>query len=71
MARLLTTGTTVDEAGFLFYALEQACRSQLLAEAAAANGIKKNIISHEAASFTAEGDQDPVRTYLLLTCTSS
>ena len=58
--RLLTTGTTVDEAGFLFYSLDQACHSQLLAEAAAANGVKKNIISHEAANFTAAGIQDPV-----------
>lgn len=40
--------------------LENACHSQLLAEAAAANGIPKKIISHEVAQYTAEFAQNPV-----------
>lgn len=59
-ARLLTVGTTVDEAAFLFYSLDKACESQLLAEAAAANGVEKIIISDKAAAYTAESAQNPV-----------
>lgn len=50
----------MDEAAFLFYSLEQACESQLLAEAAAANGAVKKIIPHEVAQFTADSVQTPV-----------
>lgn len=46
---LLTVGSTVDEAGFLFGLLDRSCDIQLRAEAAAANGIKKFIISDEEA----------------------
>lgn len=58
--RLITCGTTVDEAAFLFYNLDQSCRAQLLAEAAAANGIKKKVIPHDVAQYTAQGMQSPV-----------
>lgn len=58
--RLLTVGTTVDEAAFLFYSLDKACHSQLMAEAAAANGIPKIIISDEVAAYTAASVQSPV-----------
>ncbi|KAI8658092.1 hypothetical protein NCS55_01083800 [Fusarium keratoplasticum] len=51
---LLTAGRTVDEAAFLFYSLDKACHSQLMAEAAAANSIAKTIISDEVAQFNAE-----------------
>ncbi|KAE8329205.1 class II aldolase/adducin N-terminal [Aspergillus sergii] len=61
---LITLGSTVDEAGFLFYSLEKACHSQLLAEAAAANGIPKKIIPHDVAQFTADSVQTPNNFYL-------
>ena len=37
---LLTAGGTVDEAAFPFGSMERSCQVQLLAEAAAANGLK-------------------------------
>ncbi|PCD29666.1 hypothetical protein AU210_012197 [Fusarium oxysporum f. sp. radicis-cucumerinum] len=46
---LLTVGSTVDEAGFLFGLLDRSCAIQLHAEAASANGLKKRIISDEEA----------------------
>lgn len=49
---ILTCGRTVDEAAGFFIALEQACEAQLLAEAAAANGITKRLIRDEVANFT-------------------
>jgi ribulose-5-phosphate 4-epimerase/fuculose-1-phosphate aldolase len=57
----LTVGSTVDEAAFLFFSLDQACRSQLLAEAAAANGIPKRIIPDKIAQYTANTAQNAVR----------
>jgi len=42
--------------------LENACHSQLMAEAAAANGIPKRVISPEVAQYTAEFAQNPVST---------
>lgn len=48
---LLTVGETVDEAAFLFRLMEKSCEVQLLAEAAAANGIEKTIISDEEAAY--------------------
>jgi ribulose-5-phosphate 4-epimerase/fuculose-1-phosphate aldolase len=60
---LLTVGTTVDEAAFLFYSLDKACHSQLMAEAAAANGIPKIIISDEVAAYTASSVQSPHNLY--------
>ncbi|KAF5355480.1 hypothetical protein D9758_006334 [Tetrapyrgos nigripes] len=56
---LLTLGNTVDEAAYLFSLLEKQCHLQLLAEAAAANGIPKRIISDEDAAFNAEVESDP------------
>ncbi|KAK2751862.1 L-fuculose-phosphate aldolase [Colletotrichum kahawae] len=49
---LLTTGKTVDEAAFLYTPMENSCRVQLLAEAAAASGIQKLICPHEEAEYT-------------------
>lgn len=60
MYSLLTVGRTVDEAAILYSMLENACQSQLLAEAAAANGLPKKIIKDEAAKFTADAAQNPV-----------
>ncbi|KAJ3888664.1 class II aldolase/adducin N-terminal [Lentinula edodes] len=51
---LLTLGNTVDEAVFLFGALDRLCQVQLLAESAEANGIRKSVISQEDAEFTAK-----------------
>jgi hypothetical protein len=56
----------VDEAAFLFYSLDKACQCQLLAEAAAANGIPKKIIPDHVAQYTADAVQDPVSLSLLL-----
>jgi hypothetical protein len=40
--------------------LDNACHSQLLAEAAAANGIPKRLINNEVAQYTADFAQNPV-----------
>jgi len=40
--------------------MERTCQAQLLAEAAAANGIKKSIISDADAVYTAEALTEPV-----------
>ncbi|OTA53426.1 arad-like aldolase/epimerase [Hypoxylon sp. EC38] len=48
---LLTVGSTVDEAGFMFGLMDRACAMQLQVEAAAANGIPKQIISDEEAAY--------------------
>lgn len=58
--RLLTVGHTVDEAAFLFASLDNSCHSQLMADAAAANGVPKKIIPHDVAQFTADAVQNPV-----------
>ncbi|KAG7448614.1 arad-like aldolase/epimerase [Guyanagaster necrorhizus] len=60
---LLTLGNTVDEAVYLFAALDRQCKVQLMAEAAAANGLKKTIISKEDAEFTARTIQWWENTY--------
>ena len=48
---LLTVGNTVDEAAYLFRLMEKSCEAQLLAEAAAANGLQKQIIKDEEAAY--------------------
>jgi ABC-type branched-subunit amino acid transport system substrate-binding protein len=57
---LLTVGQTVDEAAYRHIIMERTCQAQLLAEAAAANGIKKKIICDEDAKYTADALQEPV-----------
>ncbi|KAF4922933.1 Meiotically up-regulated gene 14 protein [Colletotrichum viniferum] len=42
---ILTVGQTVDEAAFLFTSMERSCQVQLSAEAAAANGLPKVLIT--------------------------
>jgi len=49
---LLTCGGTVGEAAAYFIALERACQTQLLAEAAAANGVAKCYIGQTEAEYT-------------------
>ncbi|KAF8518472.1 class II aldolase/adducin N-terminal [Gautieria morchelliformis] len=60
----LTLGTTVDEAVHLFTVLENACRVQLMAEAAAANGVQKVTIDEEDAAFSAATQHDPDVSYI-------
>ena len=63
---LLTVGETVDEAAFLFRLMEKSCEVQLLAEAAAANGIEKRIISDEEAEYNFRMASEPVSTVVRL-----
>lgn len=60
---LLTVGGTVDEAAFLFGSMERSCQVQLLAEAAAANGLQKVIISEEDAVYNFKMEGDPTILY--------
>lgn len=60
---LFTVGSTVDEACFLMTLMERACQCQLLAEAAAANGITKVCVSEESANYTRENSSDPETLY--------
>jgi ribulose-5-phosphate 4-epimerase/fuculose-1-phosphate aldolase len=53
-------GETVDEAAYRHVIMERTCQAQLLAEAAAAHGLKKKIISDEDAQYTADALSDPV-----------
>ncbi|KAH6695885.1 class II aldolase and Adducin domain-containing protein [Leptodontidium sp. MPI-SDFR-AT-0119] len=60
---LLTVGTTVDEAAFLFTSMERSCHVQLAAEAAAASGIKKILIADEEAEYNYKMESDPEACY--------
>jgi len=57
---LLTVGSTVDEAAFLFSLLDHSCDIQLRIEAAAANGRRKVVISDEEAAYNFKMASDPV-----------
>ncbi|KAJ9157323.1 L-fuculose-phosphate aldolase [Pleurostoma richardsiae] len=57
---LLTCGETVAEAAAFFIALERACQTQLLVEAAVADGrLQKTIVSDEEALYTKQGTGTP------------
>lgn len=60
---LLTVGGTVDEACYLYTLMERSCEVQLLAEAAAANGVKKVYVPEESAKYTFEMASDPESLY--------
>ncbi|KAK2773818.1 aldolase [Colletotrichum kahawae] len=60
---LLTVGQTVDEAAYLFTLMEKSCQVQLLAEAAAANGIPKRIIEDNVAAYTFKMTSSPDSLY--------
>ncbi len=60
---LLTVGSTVDEACYLYTLMERSCEVQLLAEAAAANGIPKVYVPGESARYTFETSSDPETLY--------
>jgi ribulose-5-phosphate 4-epimerase/fuculose-1-phosphate aldolase len=55
---LLTAGSTVDEAAYLFTLMENTCKVQLLVEGA---GLTKRYIGDQEAEFTARVNADPVR----------
>jgi ribulose-5-phosphate 4-epimerase/fuculose-1-phosphate aldolase len=55
---LLTAGSTVDEAAYLFTLMERTCQVQLMVESA---GIPKRHIGDQEADFTARINADPVR----------
>lgn len=61
---LLTTGETVDEAGYLYTLMERTCEVQLLVDAAAAGGKEKQIIGDEEAAYTAYMNSDPETLYM-------
>ncbi|KLO99324.1 Uncharacterized protein LW94_2649 [Fusarium fujikuroi] len=54
---LLTTGFTVDEAGYLFTLLERSCEVQIMVES---TGLPKKIIGKREAEYTAKAYQDPL-----------
>jgi ribulose-5-phosphate 4-epimerase/fuculose-1-phosphate aldolase len=49
---MITCGSTVDEAAFLFIALDRCCHAQMLANAAVCPGFEKILIGQEEAEFT-------------------
>lgn len=59
---LLTVGSTVDEAVYLFMAMERLCEIQLNVEAACAGerGLKKVLVTEEAAAYSHKMGSDPV-----------
>lgn len=60
---LLTVGSTVDEAAYLYTLMERSCEVQLKVEAAAANGIPKIYVPDEAAQYTYENGSDAETLY--------
>lgn len=60
---LLTVGGTVDEATYLYTLMERSCEVQLLAEAAAANGLPKVLVPDDAAEYTFRMASDPETLY--------
>ncbi|KAF2176135.1 aldolase [Zopfia rhizophila CBS 207.26] len=49
---MITCGSTVDEAAFLFIALDRCCHAQMLANAASGPGWEKIMIGEEEAEYT-------------------
>lgn len=49
---LLTVGSTVDEAAYLFSLMERSCEIQLAVEAAAKQGLEKVLVPEESAEYT-------------------
>lgn len=56
---LLTVGTTVDEAAWLFTSMERSCQVQLLANMAAGTGCPKVLITDEEAKFNQDVEGGP------------
>lgn len=60
---LLTVGTTVDEAAYLFTLMERSCECQLLADAALRPGEKVAVINEDIAAYTEHLTGDPESLY--------
>ncbi|CAH6722042.1 putative meiotically up-regulated gene 14 protein [[Candida] jaroonii] len=60
---LLTVGSTVDEAAYLFTLLEKSCECQLLANAALLPGDSLKLIGDEEAAYTEYTSADPETLY--------
>ncbi|KAK4888936.1 hypothetical protein LTR27_012216 [Elasticomyces elasticus] len=60
---LITVGSTVDEAAYMYTLMERSCEVQLMVEAAAANGVKKVYVPEESAKYTFEMGSDPEALY--------
>jgi ribulose-5-phosphate 4-epimerase/fuculose-1-phosphate aldolase len=58
---LITVGSTVDEAAYLYTLLEKSCRIQLMVEA---TGLPKRIVPDEEAASTFRMASDPVSTQI-------
>ncbi|KAH8670789.1 aldolase [Xylariales sp. PMI_506] len=61
---IITCGQTVDEAAFLFIALDRCCHSQLLANAAAGPGWEKIYIEKDVAEMTHKKSGNPSKMWL-------
>lgn len=61
---LLTMGTTVDEAAYMYMLMEKSCQVQMLADAASAAN-EKVIISDDVAAYSAFVTNDPETMYAL------
>lgn len=64
---ILTCGGTIAEAAAFFIALERACQTQLLVEAAVApegSQLKKTLVSEEEARYTKKGTGTPEVMYM-------
>uniref|UniRef100_A0A8H7NHW5 Class II aldolase/adducin N-terminal domain-containing protein n=1 Tax=Bionectria ochroleuca TaxID=29856 RepID=A0A8H7NHW5_BIOOC len=57
---LLTAGSTVDEAAYLFTSLERTCEVQIMVES---TNLPKKRIGHDEAQFTANVNADPATLY--------
>ncbi|RLV89932.1 Meiotically up-regulated protein [Spathaspora sp. JA1] len=60
---LLTVGSTVDEAAYLFSLLEKSCQVQLIAQAALLPGTSLQIIDDKVAEYCEYKDADPETLY--------
>lgn len=58
----------MDEAAYRHVIMERTCQAQLLAEQAAANGLRKNIICDGDAQYTADALSEPVRLICRILC---
>lgn len=54
---LLTTGSTVDEAAYLFTLMERSCEVQIMVES---TSLQKNMVEEQVAKYTCDVNADPV-----------
>lgn len=60
---LITAGSTVDEAAYLFTCMERACEVQIMVES---TGLAKRHVGDAEANFTSRVNADPVSAFLRL-----